>query len=134
MKLLLDTNICIYVIKQKPPEVLQRFTRFAVGELAVSSITAAELVYGVQKSRRPAQNLQAIEQFLLPLVVAEFDYAAAVVYGEVRAELERQGRPIGALDTLIAAHALRLGVPLVSNNTKEFARIARLQLQDWVVL
>ncbi len=133
MKVLLDTNICIYVIKQKPPEVLRTFTTFAVGDVAVSSVTAAELAYGAQKSQWPARNQQAIEQFLLPLVVVEFDYEAALVYGKLRAELERQGTPIGPLDMLIAAHALHLGLPLVTNNTKEFARVADLQIENWAI-
>jgi len=133
MKVLLDTNICIYIIKQKPPEVLQRFTTFAVGEVMVSSVTAAELMYGAQKSQRAAQNQQAVEQFLLPLVVAEFDYAAALVYGRIRAHLERQGTPIGALDIFIAAHALQLGVPLVTNNTRAFSRVPGLPVENWVV-
>ncbi len=129
---LLDTNICIYLIKRKPPEVLQRFISYAVGDIGVSSITVAELCYGVEKSGRPAQNRQALEQFLLPLVVMPFDDEAAQVYGSIRAELERRGTPIGALDLLIAAHALALDVPLVTNNTAEFRRVPGLRVENWV--
>jgi tRNA(fMet)-specific endonuclease VapC len=129
---LLDTNICIYVIKRKPPEVLQRFLAYAVGDIGVSSITVAELWYGVQKSGRPAQNREALEQYLLPLVVANFGDEAAEVYGSIRAGLEQLGTPIGALDMLIAAHALALNVPLVTNNTTEFTRIPGLRVENWV--
>ncbi|HZG68069.1 MAG TPA: type II toxin-antitoxin system VapC family toxin [Herpetosiphonaceae bacterium] len=128
---LLDTNICIYLIKRQPPEVLQRFTAYTPGDLGVSTVTAAELWYGAAKSGRPAQNRQALDQFLLPLVIAPFDDSAARAYGRLRADLERQGTPIGALDTLIAAHALSLGVPLVTNNVKEFARVAGLPVENW---
>ncbi len=102
--------------------------------MAVSSVTASELFYGAQRSQRAAQNQQAVEQFLVPLVVVPFDYESALVYGKLRAELGRQGTPIGPLDMLIAAHALRLGLPLVTNNTKEFARVADLQVEKWVTI
>ena len=128
---MLDTNTCIYIIKQKPPEVLQRFTAFAVGDVTVASVTAAELTYGAHKSQQVARNLQAVEQFLLPLMVAEFDHPAARTYGRIRAHLEQRGTPIGSLDLLIAAHALALGVPLVTNNTREFARVPGLQTDNW---
>jgi tRNA(fMet)-specific endonuclease VapC len=129
---LLDTNICVYVIKRRPPEVLQRFTTYIVGDLGVSAVTAAELWYGAAKSKRPAQNQQALEQFLLPLTIAPFDDAAARTYGLVRSALEQKGTPIGALDTLIAAHALSLGIPLVTNNVLEFARVSGLTVENWV--
>ncbi len=129
---LLDTNICIYIIKRKPVEVLQRFNAYRVGDVGVSSITVAELYFGAQKSQRPDQNQQAVEQFLLPLTVAQFDYDAAVIYGRIRAGLEQQGTPIGALDTLIAAHALSLGVTLVTNNVQEFSRVQGLAVENWV--
>jgi tRNA(fMet)-specific endonuclease VapC len=132
MIVLLDTDICIYIIRQKPLEVLQKFSTYAVGDIGVSSITVAELFVGAQKSQRPAQNHQAVEQFLLPLTVAHFDYDAAVTYGHVRAALEQQGTPIGALDTLIAAQAVSLGVTLATNNVREFARVPSLMVEDWV--
>jgi tRNA(fMet)-specific endonuclease VapC len=130
--LLLDTNTCIYLIKKKPPEVLRRFEEHAVGDIAVSSVTAAELHFGAQKSRRPAQNEAALEQFLLPLVVVGFDHNAAAAYGRVRAALEKRGTPIGPLDTLIAAHAVSLDLTLVTKNVREFSRVRYLRLENWV--
>ena len=132
MKFLLDTNICIYIIKQKPPEVLQKFNIYQVGDIGVSSITVAELEFGVQKSQFPTKNQQALTQFLLSLTIVDFDRAAAIVYGDIRARLEKQGKLIGSLDTLIAAHAISLEVTLVTNNAKEFSRVPNLQLDNWV--
>lgn len=132
MKLMLDTNICIYIIKQRPPEVLTRFNAYVIGDIAVSSITVAELQFGVQRSQTPERNQPALDQFLLPLTVVGFDQAAAVTYGQVRTSLERNGRPIGPLDTLIAAHALSLNLSLVTNNVDEFARVPGLKVINWV--
>jgi len=131
MKFLLDTNICIYLIKKKPPQVLQKFTMNVVGEIGISSITAAELWFGVQKSKYATQNQRALEQFLIPLTIVEFDHQAAITYGRIRAWLEGQGTPIGSLDTLIAAHALSLQVTLVTNNMQEFSRVPNLKLENW---
>lgn len=132
MKLLLDTNICIYMIRQKLPEVLQKFNDYRVNDIGVSSITVAELEFGVQKSKFPARNQQALAQFLLPLKIVDCDRSAAIMYGKLRAELEQQGTPIGSLDTLIAAQALSLQVTLITNNLKEFRRIPNLKLVNWV--
>ncbi len=132
MILLLDTNTCIYLIKKHPPEVLRRFNEYTVGDIGISSITAAELHFGAQKSQRPGHNRRALEQFLLPLAVADFDENAAAAYGHVRAQLEKQGTPIGSLDTLIAAHALSLGLTLVTNNVREFERVPNLKVENWV--
>ena len=132
MKMLLDTNICIYIIKQKPPEVLQRFQTYNVGDIGISSITVAELEFGGQKSRYVARNQQALAQFLLPLTIADFGYEAARAYGGIRAMLEQQGMPIGGLDMLIAAHAISLDVTLVTNNTSEFGRVPGLRVDNWV--
>ncbi len=132
MIILLDTDICIYIIRQKPVSVLQRFNTYAVGNIGVSTVTVAELFVGAQKSQRPAQNHQAVEQFLLPLTIAPFDYNAAVAYGQVRAVLEQHGTPIGALDTLIAAHTISLGVTIATNNSREFLRVPGLAVEDWV--
>ena len=132
MKVLLDTNICIYIIKRKPLEVLQKFEAYEVGDIGISSITVAELKFGVQKSQSVEKNQQALMQFLLPLTIAKFDTAAANVYGEIRATLEKQGTPIGSLDTLIAAHALSLDLTLITNNIKEFDRVPNLKLKNWV--
>jgi tRNA(fMet)-specific endonuclease VapC len=131
MKYMLDTNICIYLIKQKPPQVMEEFAMLSFGDIGVSTITVAELQYGVQKSQRPEQNQQALGQFLIPLVIADFDQDAAVAYGAIRASLEQHGTPIGSLDTLIAAHALSLDATLVTNNLREFARVPDLKVVNW---
>lgn len=131
MNYLLDTNICIYLIKKQPRHVLQQFEAHAIGDIGVSVITVAELQYGVQKSRQPTQNQHALEQFLIPLAIVDFDYLAAASYGRIRAVLETQGTPIGPLDMLIAAQAVSLGITLVTNNTKEFSRVPGLKLTNW---
>lgn len=131
MKFLLDTNICVFVIRQKPAQVLSRFQQYPPDEIGISSVTLAELRYGADKSQHPQKNHSALDAFLLPLAVLPLDSLAADAYGRIRAELERQGTPIGPLDTLIAAHALSLGVTLVTNNTAEFARVAGLTVEDW---
>lgn len=97
----------------------------------MSSVTVAELHYGVAKSAHVERNRSALEQFLAPLVIVDFDVAAAAVYGTIRALLERRGTPIGSLDTLIAAHALSLDTTLVTNNEREFGRVPRLKLANW---
>lgn len=132
MKLMLDTNICIAIIKQKPKDILRKFNDYQVGQVCISSVTLAELRYGVAKSQYHQKNQAALDEFILPLEVADFDEAAADYYGRLRAGLERQSTPIGALDTMIAGHALSLNVTLVTNNTREFSRVAGLQLLDWV--
>jgi len=134
MKLLLDTNICIYLIKKSPPSVLRHFDTYAAGTIGISSITVAELEFGVQKSRYPSQNQEALEQFLLPLVILDFDHEAARVYGKIRALLENQGRVIGALDMFIAAHTLSLNLPLATNNVKEFSRVPGLKVINWAAV
>jgi tRNA(fMet)-specific endonuclease VapC len=131
--ILLDTNICIHVINAKPPAVLERFRQHRMGEIGLCSVVAAELAYGVAKSGS-ARNRQALEMFLAPLIILPFDEAALWAYGDLRAELERKGTPIGALDTMIAAHALSQQSTLVTNNTREFARIPGLALENWVQL
>ncbi|MES2641751.1 MAG: type II toxin-antitoxin system VapC family toxin [Myxococcota bacterium] len=128
---LLDTNICIYLIKGKPQLLLNRLREVDINTIAVSSITVAELQYGVAKSARPEQNALALAAFLAPLGVEVFDDAAAAVYGPIRAELERAGKPIGSLDMLIAAHALALGRTVVTNNAREFDRVAGLKVENW---
>ncbi|MCK7575519.1 MAG: type II toxin-antitoxin system VapC family toxin [Chromatiales bacterium] len=129
--ILLDTNICIYIINAKPPEVLAHFHRFHLGEIGLSSVVAAELAYGVAKSGS-ARNRSALEMFLAPLEILPFDDKAIWAYGDLRADLERQGQSIGAMDTMIAAHALSLDAILVTNNTREFARVSGLRLENWV--
>lgn len=133
MKYLLDTNICIFVIRQKPPIVLQRFQQFLANELAISAVTLAELRYGADKSSNPAKNHLALDGFLAAIQIVDFDSQAAELYGQIRADLEKSGTPIGPLDTLIAAHALRHGVPVVTNNSAEFSRVNGLIVEDWTL-
>jgi len=131
--ILLDTNICIQVINARPPGVLERFRQHRMGEIGLCSVVAAELAYGVAKSGSP-RNRQALEMFLAPLIILPFEEAALWAYGDLRSELERKGTPIGALDTMIAAHALSQQSTLVTNNTREFARVPGLALENWVQL
>jgi tRNA(fMet)-specific endonuclease VapC len=132
MKLMLDTNICIYIIKQQPVAVLKHFIEYQIGDIGISSITLSELRYGVAKSTHQEKNAKALDEFITPLEVVSFDEEAAHVYGEIRATLEKAGAPIGAMDMLIAAHAVSLGISLVTNNTREFARITSLNVIDWI--
>ncbi len=133
MKLLLDTNMCIYIIKQQPVTVLDRFLEYQVGDIGISSITLAELRYGVAKSTHREKNAKALDEFVIPLEVVSYDESAAHVYGDIRATLEKAGTPIGSMDMLIAAHAVSLGIPLVTNNTREFLRVPSLNIVDWTV-
>ena len=111
--------------------MLQHLVDQSQAEIGVTAITAAELYYGVERSNDPAQNAQALERFLLPLAIVDFDYDAAVAYGTLRAALAVAGTPIGPLDTLIAAQALSRRLTLITNNTREFARVPGLSVEDW---
>jgi len=130
--MMLDTNICIYIIKNKPESVKERFREFEIGELCISSITISELMYGAYKSQQIERNLQALESFLMPFEIVDYDYVASIEYGKIRASLEKKGQVIGNMDMQIAGHALALDMTLVTNNTKEFARIDGLSLDNWV--
>jgi tRNA(fMet)-specific endonuclease VapC len=132
VKYLLDTNICIYLIKQKPEKVFERFRKLTVGEIAISSITYSELYFGVRKSQKKAQNEAALQQFTSPLDILPYPEEASKVYGEIRAHLESKGAPIGPLDPLIAAHARYLDLTLVTNNVPEFSRVPKLRIENWV--
>ena len=132
MKYLLDTNICIYIIKQKPIEVFKKFRQCQIGDIGISSITMSELEYGVQKSGNPEKNKIALQEFLFPIEVIDYDYNASITYGKIRSFLEKKGTPIGALDTLIASHALSINIPIITNNEKEFLRVPNLQVENWV--
>lgn len=132
MKLMLDTNTCIALIKRKPLHALEKFDEYQLGDIGLSAVTLAELRYGVAKSQHQDKNRAALEEFLLPLEIAAFDDVATEAYGVLRAALEKQGTPIGPLDTMIAAHALSLGATLVTNNTREFCRVSGLTVVDWV--
>jgi tRNA(fMet)-specific endonuclease VapC len=133
LKYLLDTNTCIFVIRQKPASVLQRFQQFQPEELGISTVTLAELRYGADKSSNPVKNHLALDGFVAALEIVDFDASSADWYGGVRADLAKRGCPIGPLDTMIASHALRLGVPLVTNNVGEFQRVTGLIVEDWTI-
>ena len=131
MVLLLDTNICIYLIREKSRSILDRFNEHAVGDIGMSVITLAELEYRVSKSSKPAKNKEALDQFVAPLDVVGFDRSATAAYGKLRATLEKKGQSIGAMDLLIAAHALALNVRLVTHNVREFGRVPGLRVETW---
>lgn len=131
MRYLLDTNICLYLIARRPAHVRHKFNAVPVGDIGISSISVAELQFGVEKSSRPEQAALALEQLLLFLPIADFDAVAAHHYGKLRAMLERNGTPIGPLDMLIAAHALALETTLVTNNVREFQRVLGLAIENW---
>jgi len=131
MHLLLDTDICIYLIREQPRTIVDRFEKHAVGDIGISTITLAELEYGVSKSGKPAKNKEALDQFTTPLVVADFDRAATVSYGKLRTALEKKGQMIGGMDLLIAAHAVSLNVPVVTHNVREFTRVPGLRVETW---
>ena len=132
MKVQLDTDTCIHLIRRQRPEMLQRLKRYAPGDIGISSITLAELSFGAAKGQQHEKNKAALNDFTAPLEIAPFDAPAAAAYGELRAALEGRATGIGALDTLIGAHALSLKVTLVTHNTREFSRISGLRLADWV--
>ncbi|MCL5077469.1 MAG: type II toxin-antitoxin system VapC family toxin [Actinobacteria bacterium] len=128
---LLDTNICIYIINAKPFHVLEKFRQQEPGTIALSTVSAAELAYGVIKSGSE-RNQRALQMFFAPLEILSFDERAVWRYGVVRASLEQSGQPIGALDTMIAAHALSIDATLVTNNEREFRRVRGLKIENWV--
>ena len=131
MVCMLDTNICIYLIKGKPMHVVDKLRTFEPGDVAVSSITVAELHYGVSKSTQPDRNREALAEFLLPLEVLPFDENASCHYGNIRSTLEKLGTVIGAMDLLIAAHARSLSLTLITNNLREFERVPGLRTDNW---
>jgi tRNA(fMet)-specific endonuclease VapC len=132
VKYLLDTNTCIYIINKKPPSAISRIRSKQPEEVAISTVTVAELEYGVHRSQRIDQNRIALLEFLVPLTILDFDQGAAAVYGSIRASLESRGTPIGPLDLMIAAAAMSQGLILVTNNEKEFSRVEGLQLENWI--
>jgi len=132
LRYLLDTNICIYIAKQKPPAVARRFARMAAGTVGMSLVTYGELRYGAEKSQRGDEARAMLDRLIELIPAIEPDSAVGDAYGTLRARLERAGTPIGNNDLWIAAHALALGVTLVSNNTREFERVPGLKLQNWV--
>lgn len=132
MKYLLDTNICIYIIKKKPLSILEQLKKTTIEDIGISTITLAELEYGVAKSQHIEKNQKALTAFLSPFEICPFDDMAAEVYGKLRATLERQGTPIGSMDLMIAAHALSLRLTLVTHNTREFNRVKNLNVETWL--
>lgn len=132
MKYMLDTNICIYAIKNKPEKVLNTLKEKMNDVICISAITLAELAHGVEKSAAREKNRAALLRFLSILTVLPFDDLAAAEYGAVCADLQRKGTPIGTMDMLIAAHAKTEGLILVTNNTREFERVEGLTLENWV--
>jgi tRNA(fMet)-specific endonuclease VapC len=129
---MLDTDICIALIKRRPPELIAKLRKHQPGEVTISSITLSELHFGVSKSAQPEKNRAALDQFLLPLEILAFDDVAAECYGRVRAALEGEGTPIGPLDTLIASHALSINAAIVTNNVREFSRVRGLRVLNWI--
>lgn len=132
MEYLLDTNIWIYIIKKRPAEVIDKIKNLTLGSIGISSITLAELQYGIVKSADPDKNRKALEKFIIPLEILDFGYNETIEYGKIRSELEKQGTPIGPMDMLIASHAKSYDLTLVTNNEKEFKRIDGLKLENWV--
>lgn len=128
---MLDTNICIHLINSKCPLLARRISDVPSEEICMSAITQAELEFGVSNSQNPAKNAQALAKFLSTINVLDFDAAAAVSYGIIRADLQRRGKPIGPLDTLIAGHASSIDAIVVTNNVREFSRVDGLVVEDW---
>ncbi len=132
MHYLLDTNICIYLIKKRSPEVLERFRQHSPQDVAISTITLFELAYGVEKSQYRQRSKDALAKFLLPLNLINLDRSSAIEAAIIRAQLEKKGRPIGPYDLLIAGMARSQDMTLVTNNIKEFERVVSLHLENWV--
>jgi tRNA(fMet)-specific endonuclease VapC len=132
VKYLLDIDICIHLIRYRPAALLNRLRACTPSQIEISTITIAELQYGAQRSKEPQRNLLALEQFLLPLGIADFDFEAATAYGGIRAKLEAMGATIGPLDMLIAAIAVAHDQIVVTNNVREFSRVPELRVENWL--
>ena len=130
-RFMLDTNICIELLRTGSSKILARMRRYDIDQISISSIALAELQFGAEKSGRPLYHKLLLAQFCAPIAVLPFDHIAAECYGMVRTALERKGTPIGPLDTLIASHALALGVTLITNNERDFRRVAGLRIENW---
>ncbi|WP_454845084.1 type II toxin-antitoxin system tRNA(fMet)-specific endonuclease VapC [Pseudomonas farris] len=131
IKFMLDTNTCIFTIKNKPQVVREAFNRHH-GQLCISAVTLMELIYGAEKSAAPEKNLAVIEGFVARLEILPFDYEAAAHTGMIRSELAKAGTPIGPYDHMIAGHARSRGFTIVTNNLREFERVSGLRVEDWV--
>lgn len=132
MRYMLDTNICIYLIKHKPEQVFLKLQEHDTDDICISSVTYAELVHGVEKSQAVEKNRLALMLLLANIEILNFDANAGESYGKIRADLEKKGTPIGPLDMMIAGHAKSLDYTVVTNNTKEFSRVTGLKLENWV--
>ena len=131
MKFLIDTNICIYLMNNRSPELIQKFKDTEIGQIGISSITISELYSGLSKSKNQEFNLKRLEEFLVPFEILAYDAIASKYYGEIRYDLEKRGEVIGPLDLLIAAHALSRNLVLITNNEKESQRIKLLKVENW---
>jgi tRNA(fMet)-specific endonuclease VapC len=131
MKYLLDTNICIYLIKKQYPEILSKLLRVGFDKIGISTITLAELEYGAANSNHSEEVQTALLEFILPFEIFDFNYGAASVYGKIRKELKDKGQPISDMDMLIASIAMANDLIVVTNNQKEFSRISRLKIDNW---
>jgi tRNA(fMet)-specific endonuclease VapC len=129
---MLDTNICVELIRGRAASLFRRLQQYSIEDVGISSITLAELQYGVAKSANPARNAILLAKFCAPLVILPFDSLAAEAYGIIHTTLERRGTPIGPLDTLIASHAVSLANTLVTNNQREFQRVDGLRTENWL--
>lgn len=132
MRYMLDTNICIFLIKNRPEKMIKKFLSMEPEDICISSITYAELVYGVEKSQAREKNRIALMLLLSEIEILPYDDLAAQTYGVIRTDLERKGTPIGPMDLLIAAHAKSKRLTIVTNNVREFARVEGLAVEDWV--
>ncbi len=132
MHYLLDTNICIYLIKKRPHEVLDRFSQHSPQDVAISTVTLFELQYGIEKSQHPQRSKDALAKFLLPLSLINLDRFSAIEAAKIRAQLEKKGIPIGPYDLFIAGLARSRDMTLVTNNIKEFKRVSGLRLENWL--
>lgn len=130
IKFMLDTNMVVYTIKNRPAQVRDAFKKHA-GQMCISSVTWGELIFGTERSSQPERNLADIENMAARLEIVSFDHQAAAHFGQLRAELYRQGKPIGPYDMMISGHARSLGLILVTNNLKEFDRVPGLRLENW---
>ena len=131
MKYILDTNICIYIIKKKPEQVIRKLSKIDPSTIALSSITWSELIYGAEKSAHRERNIDALKDFITPFEILPWTSSEAQIAGEIRSALEKLGTPIGPFDTQIAAHAISLDLILVTNNEKEFKRVKSLKVENW---
>jgi len=133
MKYLIDTNICIYIMNQRPAHVIEKFKQFYPEDIGVSTITVFELQYDVAKSARRQDNQQRLNDFLAPFEILDYDETAARTCGDIRFLLEKRGQPIGPFDLMIAAHALSQRLVLVTNNEKEFTHVENLKIENWTI-